>query len=139
MLFINKKTKNLKPQQMAEEKSAPAPAPVYVSKVLKRTTKVPFHVIKASTFKARKFQVQVPKDKLMTLLEGLPEEYNVHVQDMRDVLADHNSYNMWCTVEFLNSNNKLKENWDYEASNAELLHYKYKDEGCHPQPLWPCA
>jgi hypothetical protein len=38
------------------------------------------------------------------------------------------TFTSWVTVEFLNSNNKLKDAWDYQASVVELVQYSYNGD-----------
>jgi hypothetical protein len=100
----------------------------YESKVLKRIKHVAFHTCKSSTYKARKFQVRIAKEYMQQLIADLPEEVQQLAATIKESVDNFNTYTSWVTVEFLNSNNKLKDAWDYQASVVELVEYNFNGE-----------
>ena len=100
----------------------------YESKVLKRAKNVAFHTCKTSTYKARKFQVRIAKEYLTPLIADLPEDAQSLTKDIKEALETYGSFTGWATVEFMNSNNKLKDAWNYQASVLELVEYNYNGE-----------
>jgi hypothetical protein len=110
---------------MTEEAKTQA---VYESKVLKRIQNVSFHTCKASTYKARKFQVRIAKEYMQQLVADLPEDAQALTGSITEAIEKYATFTSWVTVEFLNSNNKLKDAWDYQASVVELVQYSFNGE-----------
>ena len=108
---------------MAEENKT-----TYESKVLKRIKHVAFHTCKASTYKARKFQVRIAKEYMQQLMVDLPEDAQELAGEIIESIEKYATFTSWVTVEFLNCNNKLKDAWDYQASVVELVQYSYNGE-----------
>ena len=108
---------------MAEENKT-----TYESKVLKSIKHVSFHTCKASTYKARKFQVRIAKEYMQQLIVDLPEDAQELAGEIIESIEEYATYTSWVTVEFLNCNNKLKDAWDYQASVVELVQYSYNGE-----------
>jgi hypothetical protein len=100
----------------------------YESKVLKRIQNVAFHTCKASTYKARKFQVRIAKEYMQQLVADLPEDLQELAAPITESIEKYATFTSWVTVEFLNSNNKLKDAWDYQASVVELVQYSFNGE-----------
>ena len=110
---------------MAEETKTQA---VYESKVLKRIQNVAFHTCKSSTYKARKFQVRIAKEYMVKLSADLPEDAQVLAGLIKTSIEKYATFTSWVTVEFMNSDNKLKDAWDYQASVVELVQYSFNGE-----------
>ena len=110
---------------MVEETKTQA---VYEAKVLKRIQNVSFHTCKASTYKARKFQIRIAKEYMAKLIADLPEDAQVLAAPIKESIEKYATYTSWVTVEFPNSNNKLKDAWDYQAGVVELVQYSYKGD-----------
>ena len=118
-------TEETKTQVTIEE---PKPQAVYESKVLKRIKDVSFHTCKGSTYKARKFQVRIAKECMVKLIADLPEDAQALTGSITEAIEKYATYTSWVTVEFMNSDNKLKESWDYQSSVVELIQYTFKGE-----------
>jgi hypothetical protein len=96
--------------------------------VLKRVNHITFHTCKRSTYQVRKFQVRIAKEHMQKLITDLPEDAQELAAPIKAALDKYATYTGWATLEFYNSDHKLKESWDYEASTLELVQYTYKGE-----------